>query len=55
MIGPVFIGMAVRAGLRVPEVAELLDATLFRGSYSVEKTVLADVPVWLRLILVKGA
>ena len=53
-IGPVFIRTAVRAGLRMPEVAELLDATPFRGSYSVEKAVLADVPVWLRLTLVKA-
>jgi hypothetical protein len=53
-IGPVFIRTVIKAGLRLPEIAELLDTTSFRGSYSIEKVTLADVPVWLHIVLVKA-
>ena len=54
LIGPVFIRLAVKAGLRIGEVKELLDATPFRGRYSIEKATLAGLPIWLRLTLNKS-
>ncbi len=53
VIGPVFIGIALKAGVHIQEMTRLLDQTPFRGSYSIERATLADVPVWLRITLRK--
>ncbi len=53
LIGPVFIRIALKVGVRVQEMIRLLDQTPFSGSYSIERATLADVPVWLRITLRK--
>lgn len=54
LIGPWFLRYAVRMGVRMGDVTELLDASPFAGRYGIERTTLAGLRIWLRLTLVKS-
>ena len=51
LIGPWFLRYAVKMGLRADDVAKMLNASPFRGSYQIDRTSLAGLPIWLRLTL----
>lgn len=54
LIGPLFLRLAVRMGVRIDDTEELLDAGPFRGRYAMERTTLAGLPIWLHLTLTKS-
>ncbi len=51
LIGPWFLRYAVKMGLRADDVAKMLNASPFRGSYQIDRTSLAGLPIWVRLTL----
>lgn len=54
LIGPLFLRYAVRIGVRISALTEILDGSPFAGKYGVERITLAGLAIWLRLTLTKS-
>jgi ubiquinone/menaquinone biosynthesis C-methylase UbiE len=54
LIGPYLLRTAVNATYTTAEFAEIIEATSFAGSYTLEKIQLAGMPMWVRITLRKS-